>query len=132
MDVNRVGYSAPPPPSTPATTPVVADATPVAVPMDAGAPAYVPVANGVDGNGQQPQERAMEQRLEGAVTALNQSLAPHQRHMSVDTHRATGRIMVAVYDTETRELIREIPPERVLDAHASLMEMAGLFMDRRG
>jgi flagellar protein FlaG len=52
--------------------------------------------------------------------------------MSIDTHAATGRIMVAVYDTNTTEVIREIPPERVLDAHASLLEMAGLILDRRG
>ena len=33
---------------------------------------------------------------------------------------------------ETNEAVREIPPQRVLDAHASLLELAGLFMDTRG
>jgi flagellar protein FlaG len=52
--------------------------------------------------------------------------------MSIGHHEATGRTMVTVYNTDTTEVIREIPPERVLDAHASLLEMAGLFMDKRG
>ena len=70
--------------------------------------------------------------LQRAVTGLNRSLSLHQRHMSVATHEATRRTMVTVYNTDTREVIREIPPERVLDAHASLLEMAGLLMDTRG
>jgi len=71
-------------------------------------------------------------RLERAVTELNRSMSHHQRHMSIGIHEATGRTIVSVYNSETSEVIREFPPERVLDAHASLMELAGLFMDRRG
>jgi flagellar protein FlaG len=77
-------------------------------------------------------ERNEEQRLERAVTELNKSLAYHMRHMSIDLHAATGRKMVTVYDTDTKEIIREIPPQKVLDAHASLLEMAGLILDTKG
>jgi flagellar protein FlaG len=73
-----------------------------------------------------------EVKLERAVAELNQSLASYARHMSISMHQATGRAMVTVYNTDTREIIREIPPEKVLDAHASLMEIAGLFVDTRG
>jgi uncharacterized FlaG/YvyC family protein len=70
--------------------------------------------------------------LDRAITDLNKTLAPNMRHMSVETHTATGRIMVAVYDTHTQEVIREIPPERVLDTHAGLLEMAGLIVNTKG
>ncbi|MCL2203448.1 MAG: flagellar protein FlaG [Defluviitaleaceae bacterium] len=131
MDVNRVATATPlPPPPTP-SAPVATEATPlVAAPVN-GAAIPAPAQNGGSADASF-QERGDVTRLEVAVRGLNQSLAPHQRHMSIDTHEATGRIMVAVYDTDTREIIREIPPQRVLDAHASLLEMAGLFMDRRG
>jgi len=39
---------------------------------------------------------------------------------------------VTVYNSDTNEVVREIPPDRVLDVHANVMEMAGLFMDTRG
>jgi flagellar protein FlaG len=70
--------------------------------------------------------------LSRAVSAINTSISSHSRHLSVSFHEATGRRMVTVYDSETNEAIREIPPQRVLDAHASILELAGLFVDRRG
>jgi flagellar protein FlaG len=79
-----------------------------------------------------PETAVQGAQLERAVTELNSSLAIHARHMSIGNHAATGRTMVTVYNTETSEVIREIPPQRVLDAHASLLEMAGLLIDRRG
>jgi len=76
--------------------------------------------------------RSAEARLERVVKELNRSLETHQRYMSIDTHEATGRIMVAVHNTDTQEVIREFPPEKVLDAHASLLEVAGLIVNTRG
>jgi uncharacterized FlaG/YvyC family protein len=40
--------------------------------------------------------------------------------------------MVTVRNTETGETVREIPPEAVLEAHAHMLELAGLFLDVRG
>lgn len=46
-------------------------------------------------------------------------------------HEATGRILVKVIDKETEELIREIPPEDLLDALAKLDEMIGILFDKK-
>lgn len=124
MDVTRVGYYPPPPP---AQTPAPA---PVAVEVEAPTPAEVTVA--VEEAALARAVERSEANLERAVTELNQSLASYARHMSINMHQATGRAMVTVYDTSTQEVIREIPPERILDAHASLLELAGLFVDTRG
>jgi len=70
--------------------------------------------------------------LRRAVGEINASMATHGRHLSIEFHEPTGRRMVTVYDSETNEAIREIPPQRVLDAHANLLELAGLFVDSRG
>ncbi|MCL2500682.1 MAG: flagellar protein FlaG [Defluviitaleaceae bacterium] len=117
MDVNRVAYPAPPPPVsvTTETVPVEQESVP-----------------SID---EAELTRAIERsevKLERAVAELNKSLATYARHMSINLHEATNRVMVKVYNSETREVIREIPPERVLDAHASLMEMAGLILDKKG
>jgi flagellar protein FlaG len=70
--------------------------------------------------------------LRRAVTEINSVMATHSRHLRVQFHEATNRRIVAVYNSITNEVVREIPPERVLDAHANILEMAGLFLDARG
>ena len=89
------------------------------------------LANVVQYESREPQAPGVES-LRRAVAAVNTSIASHMRHLSINFHEATGRHMVTVYDSETNQAIREIPPEKVLDAHASILELAGLFVDQRG
>jgi flagellar protein FlaG len=70
--------------------------------------------------------------LRRAVASINSSLAVHGRHLSIHMHEGTGRRVVTVYNSDTNEVVREIPPDRVLDAHANVLEMVGLLMDTRG
>jgi len=44
-------------------------------------------------------------------------------------HEETGRIIARVIDRKTREIIREIPPEKFLDMIARLQELAGVFIN---
>lgn len=46
-------------------------------------------------------------------------------------HEQTKQIMVKVIDRDTKEIIREIPPEKVLDMVAHLWEAAGIIVDER-
>lgn len=64
-------------------------------------------------------ERAI-QAMQGANTALEFSI-----------HEKTKQIMVQVKNTDTGEVIREIPPEKSLDFLAKVWEMAGLLVDER-
>ena len=47
-------------------------------------------------------------------------------------HEKTKQILIKLVDTTTKEVIKEIPPEKILDAVASLCETAGLFVDEKG
>jgi flagellar protein FlaG len=69
--------------------------------------------------------------IEKAIDNINQSIASFHRHMNISVHQRTNRIMVKVMDTEKNEVIREIPPERVLDAFAKALELAGVLLDER-
>ncbi|MCL1845086.1 MAG: flagellar protein FlaG [Defluviitaleaceae bacterium] len=112
MDVNQVNgttYAAPaPPPAAPAPAPT---------------PAPTP---------EQQSESRGEILLQRAVRDINASLGIHRRHLDVRHHEATNRNVVRVYDSETNEVVREIPPEAVLDAHANMLEMVGIFVNTRG
>ena len=39
--------------------------------------------------------------------------------------------MVQVVDSDTGEIIREIPPQKILDLVAKLWELSGVFLDER-
>jgi flagellar protein FlaG len=46
-------------------------------------------------------------------------------------HPKTHAIMVKVIDSDTNEVIREIPPEKFQDLVAKLWELSGLVIDER-
>gem|GEM_PF-1627865 len=46
-----------------------------------------------------------------------------------EVHKGTGEIMVSILDSETGEMLRQIPPERVLDMLAEMMKHLGLNVD---
>ena len=55
----------------------------------------------------------------------------HNVSLQFSMHEATGRTMVNVTDQETGKLIRQIPPEQVLDLAAKIDEMIGILFDKK-
>lgn len=76
-------------------------------------------------------ESISEKMLTGIVKEANKALVAAQRELEFSVHEKTKDIIVRVIDTETKEVIREIPPEKILDLVASILEMAGLLVDER-
>lgn len=72
-----------------------------------------------------------EEDLEKAIEKGNQSFKPHNRRLEFEPHDRTDRMMVKVVDTNTDEVIREIPPEKIIDMVADMLEMAGILIDER-
>jgi uncharacterized FlaG/YvyC family protein len=70
--------------------------------------------------------------LRRAVDEINSSIAVYRRHLGIRHHEPTNRRIVTVYDSDTNEVLREIPPESVLEAHANMLEIVGLFVNTRG
>jgi len=72
-----------------------------------------------------------EKVLIDAIERANKSLAGTNRKFEVSVHEKTNDIMVKVINTESNEVIREIPPEKILDLVAKLWELAGIIVDER-
>lgn len=66
-----------------------------------------------------------------AVDDTNRALEGYNRRFEITVHEGTNAVMVKVIDTATEEVIREIPPEKILDMVAALWEMAGIIIDRK-
>ena len=46
-------------------------------------------------------------------------------------HEDTNRITIKIVDRSTKEVIKELPPEKTLDMIAKVWEMAGLLVDEK-
>ena len=66
-----------------------------------------------------------------AINRVNKAISGTNRQFEFSVHQKTKQIMVKVIDTDTKEVIREIPPEKLLDMVAQMWEMAGILVDER-
>lgn len=71
------------------------------------------------------------EKVSDAVEKVNKMLEGTSRRCVVSVHDRTKTIVVKVVDSITNEVVREIPPKKVLDVIANMMELAGLIVDER-
>ena len=69
--------------------------------------------------------------VEHELEKLNDTMRTFDRGLNFELHEDSGRHMVQVMDLVEDEIIREIPPEQVLDLSAKINEMIGLVIDVR-
>ena len=72
--------------------------------------------------------------LDEKTNQLNRAMEIFNKRLRFEVHEETERIMVKILEKKagnTDEVIKEIPPERVLDMLARLEEMIGLLIDER-
>lgn len=79
------------------------------------------------------EKKFTKEEVERAVTSTNRLLNDEHKTMyKFEVHEGTGRVMVNLIDTETKEVIKEIPPEKILDLVANIWESIGILVDERG
>jgi flagellar protein FlaG len=78
-------------------------------------------------------EDITEQQLNEALSVVEQALTVNYSYLKIRFHEEAGRYQVTKVDQETQEVIREIPPERLLKLAAmireKLAEALGLLVD---
>lgn len=83
----------------------------------------------------QADQEVAPDKIKAAVDDLNKTVKQaspmHHTQLSFKYHEDTNRISITVTDSDTDEVIREIPPEKTLDMLAKAWEMAGLLVDER-
>ena len=70
--------------------------------------------------------------LEQAVAESNDILFKDDNHFEFEIHEGTGRMMVKLVNKETKEIIKEIPSEKILDLIANIWDLVGILVDERG
>ncbi|HET7626963.1 MAG TPA: flagellar protein FlaG [Bacillales bacterium] len=60
-----------------------------------------------------------------------EAVKPARSHIQYVYHRKTGMYFIQMINNRTSEVIREIPPKKVLDMYASMVERFGIFVNER-
>lgn len=72
-----------------------------------------------------------EEQLIRAIDRAIKSIQGPETRLDFSVHEQTKRIMVKVINSQSGEIIREIPQEKHLDLLAKLWQMAGILVDER-
>ncbi len=84
-------------------------------------------SNNNDNGGEQKQPSS--EQIRKAVETLNKKMTNSEAVFGI--HDATNRVTIKIIDKDTKEVIKELPPEKTLDMIAKVWEMAGILVDER-
>ena len=85
---------------------------------------------GQSNNGEQSQDQqAYNEKIRKAVETLNKKMPNSEAVFGI--HEDTNRVTIKIVDKSTKEVIKELPPEKTLDMIARVWEMAGILIDER-
>jgi len=65
------------------------------------------------------------------VESMNEFLGPTRTELKFQFHDKLDEYYVSVINPETDEVIKEIPPKKLLDIYASMAEFMGLIVDEK-
>ena len=74
---------------------------------------------------------ASESSIKAAVQRANNQMKHAKTQCEFSYHEPTKRVSIKLIDSETKEVIREIPPEDTLEMVAKRWELAGLLVDEK-
>lgn len=72
-----------------------------------------------------------EDKIISTIEKANKEFTAFDRRFEFSIHESTKQIMVKIIDVNTNEIIRELPPEKVLDIVAKRWKEAGIIVDEK-
>lgn len=75
------------------------------------------------------QEQNRNSQIKRAVEQINKRMQNSEALFGI--HEKTNRVTIKIVDKETKEVIKELPPEKTLDMIAKAWEMAGILVDEK-
>lgn len=85
--------------------------------------------NGKNGESPREQQQASNEQIKKAVESLNRNMAHSEAVFGI--HDETNRVTIKIINRDTKEVIKELPPEKTLDMIAKVWEIAGIMVDER-
>jgi len=73
--------------------------------------------------------KSQSEKIKKAVDEINKNAINSEAVFGI--HEATNRVTIKIIDKKTREVIKELPPEKTLDMIAKVWEIAGIMVDEK-
>lgn len=83
-----------------------------------------------EGSTEQNKEQANAEQIKKAVEQLNKKMSANSEAV-FGIHEETNRVTIKIVDKNTKETIKELPPEKTLDMIAKVWEIAGILVDEK-
>ena len=75
------------------------------------------------------QQQSNNEKIKKAVEQLNKNMSHSEAVFGI--HEETNRVTIKIVDKDTKEVIKELPPEKTLDMIAKAWELAGILVDEK-
>lgn len=82
-------------------------------------------------NNLQMDSEKLKEEVRDKVEEMNNIVDLLDRDITFKLHEKTKQLMVQIIDVKTQEVIKEMPPEELLDLIARIEEMVGLIIDEK-
>lgn len=77
------------------------------------------------------QEEYKAEDIKKAVEKLNKFLEDNDTYVEYSVHEKFKDVMIKIIDKNTKEVIREVPPKKILDMVARMCELVGVLIDKK-
>ena len=91
----------------------------------------VKAVEGIETSFDRMQYEPNKEHIQKLVDEAQSVLQRVNGQLTFKVHEGTGRILVQVVEKETKEVLREIPPEKMLDVIAGIWQWSGIAVDRK-
>lgn len=72
-----------------------------------------------------------KEKLQQAVDAVNEFFQINQNALKFVFHEGLERYFVQVVDATTEEVVKELPPKKLLDAFYEMQKLVGMIVDKK-
>ena len=75
------------------------------------------------------QEQPSTEQIKKAVEQMSKNMNNSEAIFGI--HEGTNRVTIKIVDKKTKDVIKELPPEKTLDMIAKAWELAGILVDEK-
>lgn len=86
-------------------------------------------ANADEDSKGEEKKSATEEQIKEAIDKINEKARNSEAIFGI--HEETNRLTIKIVDKKTKDVIKELPPEKTLDLIAKAWELAGLLVDEK-
>lgn len=83
----------------------------------------------IEHNSNSEVKKVSEKDIKNAVDKLNKLFEDKTTHVEYEVYGKHKDITIKIIDNDTKKVIKEVPPKKIIDMVNKLCELAGVFVD---